>query len=77
MFIIFWLDLALDDLLSIIEYVDQFNPNAAERLQILIEDSVTNLATNPYIYKPSSRVVGGKRDGGSPKLSCFLTPLKV
>lgn len=43
MFIILWLDSAINDLLFIIEYIHHHNPGAAERLRTLIEDSVTNL----------------------------------
>lgn len=46
-----WSAEALDDLDRIIDFIGERNPAAAERIEDLIEDSVTKLPLNPYLYR--------------------------
>jgi len=53
-----WSARAEKDLLSIIEYVGEINPKAAERLAEAIRTSTWPLSEHPYIFKNSQRVPG-------------------
>jgi toxin ParE1/3/4 len=52
-----WKSPAIADLLQIIDYVSDDNPNAAQALNDDIETKVANLAENPRLYK-TGRVSG-------------------
>lgn len=52
-----WLELARDDLFSIIEYVSEENPDAAQRLLDDISSKVSKLSDFPKVGRPG-RVEG-------------------
>ena len=52
-----WKAPAIADLLQIIDYVSDDNPNAAQALKDDIESKVANLAEHPRLYK-TGRVSG-------------------
>lgn len=52
-----WRPLALDALVSIVSYIEQFNATAADNLKTEIEDTTEALIHHPYLYK-KGRVVG-------------------
>lgn len=47
-----WLASALDDLETIISYIADRNPAAAERLQSAIEACAAGLPERPFLYRP-------------------------
>jgi len=55
---IVWSAKAEADLLSIVEYVAERSPKAAERLAEAIRTSTWPLSEHPYIFKSSQRVSG-------------------
>lgn len=52
-----WRASALDDLETIISYIADRNPAAAERLQSAIEACAEGLPDHPFLYRPG-RVAG-------------------
>jgi toxin ParE1/3/4 len=52
-----WRETARSDLLSIVDYISDHNPDAAQRLKDEIEAKVSKLPERPLIYR-SGRVVG-------------------
>lgn len=52
-----WSELARCDLLSIVEYIADDNPDAAQRLKDDIEAKAAKLPQNPELYRPG-RVPG-------------------
>ena len=52
-----WLDLAVDDLEEIADYIAQDNPKAANRMVARLWSSVQNLSNNPEAGRPG-RVFG-------------------
>jgi len=53
-----WLPAAEEDLASIIGYIGELAPLAAERLWHRLRDCVLPLAEHPYLYPQSDRVPG-------------------
>lgn len=53
-----WRQQAIDDLLGIVGYIAEDNPNAAQELKDEIEAKVAKLPDHPKLYKPSPRVKG-------------------
>ena len=47
-----WKPKAREDLLSIVDYIAQDNPDAADRLADEIEAKTARLPTHPKLYKP-------------------------
>lgn len=52
-----WRDEARADLLDILNYISDFNPAAADRLNAMIEHAAEQLQTHPFIHRPG-RVPG-------------------
>ncbi|WP_310542069.1 type II toxin-antitoxin system RelE/ParE family toxin [Phenylobacterium sp.] len=52
-----WRDAARADLLAIVDYISDDNPDAAQRLKDEIEDKVSKLPGRPKVYRPG-RVAG-------------------
>lgn len=52
-----WLDEALDDLESIIDFIEAHNPTAAQRLGSAVRDTAERLPAHPYMYR-TGRVPG-------------------
>ena len=52
-----WTASALDDLERIVGYIAERNPDAAERMQAVIERTAEQLPAFPYLYRPG-RVAG-------------------
>jgi toxin ParE1/3/4 len=52
-----WREAARADLLAIIDYISNDNPDAAQRLKDEIEEKVSKLPGRPKLYRPG-RVVG-------------------
>ena len=53
-----WRQQAIDDLVEIVEYIAQDNPDAAQALKDEIEEKAAKLPDHPKLYKPSPRVKG-------------------
>ncbi|MFZ3007723.1 MAG: type II toxin-antitoxin system RelE/ParE family toxin [Phenylobacterium sp.] len=54
-----WRDAAQADLLAIVDYISDDNPDAAQRLKDEIEDKVSKLPDRPKVYRPG-RVAGAR-----------------
>jgi addiction module RelE/StbE family toxin len=52
-----WREAARADLLVIVDYISDDNPDAAQRLKDEIEEKVSRLPDHPKLYKPG-RVAG-------------------
>jgi toxin ParE1/3/4 len=52
-----WREAARDDLLAIVDYISDDNPEAAQQLKDDIEIKVAKLAEHPKLYRPG-RVAG-------------------
>jgi toxin ParE1/3/4 len=57
---IVWRSGASADLVEIISYIAERNPQAAAKLKAAIEDAVVPLAEHPYLYRPGR--VSGTRE---------------
>ena len=57
MLVLEWRATARADLLSIVDYISDDNPDAAQHLKDEIETKVSNLREHPKLYRPG-RVVG-------------------
>ncbi len=57
MLVVRWADEAVEDLATIIDYIDQRNPSAARRLHDDIVVTAENLGERPFLYRPG-RVPG-------------------
>jgi toxin ParE1/3/4 len=55
---IIWLPAARADLLEIIRYVANDNPQTARRLKAHIEASILPTSEHPYLYRKSERIPG-------------------
>jgi toxin ParE1/3/4 len=53
-----WRQQAIDDLVEIVEYIAEDNPDAAQALKDEIEEKTAKLPDHPKLYKPSPRVKG-------------------
>ena len=53
-----WRQQALDDLIEIVKYIAEDNPDAAQELKDEIEEKAAKLPEHPKLYKPSPRVKG-------------------
>ena len=53
-----WRQQAIDDLVAIVEYIAEDNPDAAQELKNEIEAKAAKLPDHPKLYKPSPRVKG-------------------
>jgi toxin ParE1/3/4 len=53
-----WRQQAIDDLMEIIEYIAEDDPEAAQELKDEIEEKAAKLPDHPKLYKPSTRVKG-------------------
>ena len=53
-----WRQQATDDLVELVGYIAEDNPDAAQDLKNEIEDKAAKLPGNPKLYKPSLRVKG-------------------
>ncbi len=60
-----WKSTAIADLLAIIDYISDDNPDAAQALKDEIEDKISHLAENPQIYR-AGRVDGTREMVGRP-----------
>jgi len=67
-----WLDLAVDDLAEIADYIAHDNPNAAKRIVSCLWSAVRSLATQPEIGRPG-RVFGTREliVGGTPFIVAY------
>lgn len=52
-----WTEEATTDLVDIVDYIEQRNAQAAQRLMETIVESVQNLPLMPYVFRPG-RVAG-------------------
>ena len=52
-----WREAARADVLAIVDYISDDNPDAAQRLKDEIEDKVSKLPEHPQLYRPG-RVTG-------------------
>ncbi|MDO8378463.1 type II toxin-antitoxin system RelE/ParE family toxin [Phenylobacterium sp.] len=52
-----WREAARADLLAIVDYISDDNPDAAQRLKDEIEDKASKMADRPKLYRPG-RVAG-------------------
>jgi len=48
----------MDDLVAIVEYISEDNPDAAQELKDEIEEKAARLPDHPKLYKPSLRLKG-------------------
>jgi toxin ParE1/3/4 len=55
-----WREAARADLLAIVDYISDDNPNAAQQLKDEIEEKVSRLPEHPKLYKPGR--VDGTRE---------------
>jgi len=53
-----WRQQAMDDLVAIVEYISEDNPDAAQELKDEIEEKAARLPDRPKLYKPSPRLKG-------------------
>jgi addiction module RelE/StbE family toxin len=53
-----WRQQAIDDLVEIVEYIAEDNPDAAQALKDEIEEKAAKLPDHPKPYRPSPRVKG-------------------
>jgi len=53
-----WRQQASDDLVRLVEYIADDNPDAAQALKDEIESKAAQLPDHPKLYKPSPRVKG-------------------
>lgn len=53
-----WRQQALDELIEIVAYIAEDNPDAAQELKDEIEAKAAKLPDHPKLYKPSPRVAG-------------------
>lgn len=53
-----WQQQASDDLVRLVEYVADDNPDAAQALKDEIESKAAQLPDHPKLYKPSPRIKG-------------------
>jgi len=53
-----WRQQAMDDLVAIVEYISEDNPDAAQELKDEIEEKAARLPDHPKLYKPSLRLKG-------------------
>jgi toxin ParE1/3/4 len=53
-----WRQQAIDELVEIVEYIAEDNPDAAQELKDEIEEKAAKLPDHPKLYKPSQRVAG-------------------
>lgn len=53
-----WRQQALDDLIEMVAYIAEDNPDAAQELKDEIEAKAAKLPEHPKLYKPSQRVKG-------------------
>lgn len=53
-----WRQQALDELIEIVAYIAEDNPDAAQELKDEIEEKAAKLPDHPKLYKPSPRVKG-------------------
>ena len=53
-----WRQQAIDELVEIVEYIAEDNPDAAQELKDEIEEKAAKLPDHPKLYKPSPRVAG-------------------
>jgi toxin ParE1/3/4 len=53
-----WRQQAIDDLVEIVEYIAEDNPDATQALKDEIEEKTAKLPDHPKLYKPSPRVKG-------------------
>ena len=69
-----WLDLAVDDLADIADYIACDNPDAAQRMVSRLWSAVGSLATQPEMGRPG-RVFGTREliVGGTP----FIVPYRI
>ena len=51
-----WKDSARAELFEILDYISDFNPNAAIRLNDRIDHLLEHISQNPYMYQQSDRV---------------------
>jgi len=55
---VIWSAKAEQDFLSILEYIGERNPFAAEKMEYSIRSSTWTLQKHPYLYRRSDRVPG-------------------
>ena len=53
-----WRQQAIDELVEIVAYIAEDNPDAAQELKDEIEEKAAKLPNHPKLYKPSPRVRG-------------------
>jgi plasmid stabilization system protein ParE len=56
-----WREAARADLLAIVDYISDDNPDAAQQLKDEIEEKVSRLPEHPKLYKPG-RVAGTREN---------------
>jgi len=69
-----WLDIAVDDLEDIADYIAQDNPAAAKRMVARLWDAVKNLAEHPEAGRPG-RVYGTRELIVS--MTPFIVPYRI
>ncbi|MGD9887831.1 MAG: type II toxin-antitoxin system RelE/ParE family toxin [Halothiobacillaceae bacterium] len=57
---ILWRQSARLDLLQIVRFIAQENPQAARRLKNLLESAILPVAEHPYLYRVSERIPGAR-----------------
>jgi toxin ParE1/3/4 len=68
-----WKENAVADFITIIDYIEQFNPIAAEHIRELIENAAAQLSLNPYAYKRSYRFEGARELVAHPNYIIFYS----
>jgi toxin ParE1/3/4 len=53
-----WRQQAIDDLVEIVDYIAEDNPDAAQELKDESDEKAARLPDHPKLYKPSLRVKG-------------------
>jgi toxin ParE1/3/4 len=66
-----WKTSAQEDLATIVDYIEQYNPTAAERIRDQIESATLTLPNNPYQYRRSTRILGARELVAHPNYLVF------
>ena len=68
-----WKTSAREDLATIVYYIEQYNPRAAERIRDQIELATLALPNNPYSYRRSTRVPNARELVAHPNYLVFYS----
>jgi toxin ParE1/3/4 len=68
-----WKTSAREDLATIVDYIEQYNQKAAERIREQIEQATLALPYNPYQYRRSERISGARELVAHPNYLVFYS----